>query len=33
MRLIESAGKSLDMWLETTGIGNGDCILQKNEDN
>lgn len=32
MKLIESGGKTFDIWQEQTGIGNGDCVLTKDVD-
>lgn len=32
MKLIESGGKTFDVWQESTGIGNGDCVLTKTDD-
>lgn len=32
MKLIESGGKTFEVWQESTGIGNGDCVLTKTDD-
>ena len=32
LKLMESGGKTYEMWQEQQGVGNGDCILTKSKE-